>query len=222
MTILFGSLALLTALFSQRLAFFWGVFWARALSYPAFVRVRVEGRSGLPAGQSAVLVANHEGYFDILALYGFLGRPFRWVMKAELRKVPFLGWACAAIGHFFVDRKDPRKAVASLELARQRLPAGTSIVFFPEGTRNRDGKLLPFKRGAFVLAEALGLPVVPVAILGSARVLPTGCFLPRPGTITLRIGCPLDGDGTGGASRLAEAARQQLEQLLGQGSSRPE
>ncbi len=215
-TTLFGTGAFLTALASPNLAFHWGVVWARLLVLLAFVRVKVVGRHLLPADQSSVIVANHQGYFDILALYGYLGQQFRWFMKASLRNVPFLGWACAAMGHFFVDRDDPRKAAASLERVRQSLPRGVAVVFFPEGTRSRLNRLLPFKRGAFVLARDLGLPVIPVALVGSAQVLPTGCYLPRPGRIEVRIGSPLNATAARSAAELAEQARAAIQNLLGE------
>ncbi len=107
-TTLFGTLAVTLSLISKHLGFYAGVFWARSLTWGTWVRVRVAGREHLAPEQSYVILSNHQGAYDILALYGFLGREFRWVMKEELRKVPFLGWGCAAIGHIFVDRAQLR------------------------------------------------------------------------------------------------------------------
>jgi 1-acyl-sn-glycerol-3-phosphate acyltransferase len=170
-TVLWGILAVSLSLASQRVAFHCGTAWAWFLTWASFVRVRVEGREHAPAGRSFVIMTNHQGDYDILALYGFLWRQFRWVMKEELRKVPFLGWGCAAIGHVFVDRSNSRAAIASLEAA--------------------DGRLLPFKKGGFVMARQLGFPILPVSISGSWRILPKRCLLPRPGTIRIRIHPPL-------------------------------
>ncbi len=190
-TAIFGLLAVLLSLVSQRLGFYSGVFWARSLTWASWVRVRVHGREHALPGKSYVLLCNHQGGFDILALYGFLGREFRWVMKEELRKVPFLGWGCAAIGHIFVDRSNPARAIGSLEAAKQKLTDGVSVVFFPEGTRSDDGRLRPFKKGGFLLARQLDLPILPVSIDGSTRILPKGCLFPRPGTVQVRFHPPI-------------------------------
>lgn len=202
-TVLWGVLAVVSSLASQRLGFYCGTVWAWCLSWAALVRVRVSGRALAPPGRSYVILCNHQGDFDILALYGFLGRQFRWVIKQELRKVPFLGWGCAAIGHIFVDRSNPRDAIASLEAAKPRLAGGISVLFFPEGTRSEDGRLLPFKKGGFIMARQLALPILPISISGSHRVLPKGRLLPRPGTIDVRFHPPID-----------PAACESLEELM--------
>jgi len=191
-TAFWGLATMAIATFSPRAAFHCGVIWARGLCWASLVGVRVEGREHARPGQSFVILANHQGNFDILALYGYLGRQFRWVMKQELRKVPFLGPACAAIGHVFVDRRDPQRAIASLEAAKPRLAGGVSVLFFPEGTRSPDRRLLPFKKGGFVMARQLGFPILPVSITGSHEVLPKGCLFPRPGRIVVRFHPPVD------------------------------
>ncbi|HLF55348.1 MAG TPA: lysophospholipid acyltransferase family protein, partial [Thermoanaerobaculia bacterium] len=113
-------------------------------------------------------------------------------IKEELRKVPFLGWGCAAIGHIFVDRSDGRRAIASLEAAKPDLVDGVSVVFFPEGTRSEDGRLARFKKGGFMMARQLALPILPISISGSWRILPKGCLAPRPGTLRVRIHPPIE------------------------------
>ncbi len=194
-TTLFGTLAVTLSLISKHLGFYSGVAWARSLTWGTWVRVRVAGRQHLLPNQSYVILSNHQGAYDILALYGFLGREFRWVMKEELRKVPFLGWGCAAIGHIFVDRKNSARAIASLEAAKSHLVGGVSVLLFPEGTRSDDGRLLPFKKGGFNIARQLGLPILPVSITGSNRILPKACLFPRPGTVRVRFHPPvLPGD----------------------------
>jgi len=190
-TTLWGFLAVALSFVSRRIAFHCGTIWAWCLTHASFVRVRVEGRERLRPETSYVFLANHQGNYDILALYGFLGRQFRWVIKQELRKVPFLGWGCAAIGHIFVDRGDSRRAIASLEAAKPRLAGGVSVVFFPEGTRSPDGTLGRFKKGGFMMARQLDLEIVPVSISGSYEVLPKGLLFPQPGTIRVRIHPPI-------------------------------
>ncbi len=186
-TALFGTLAVTLSLANKHLGFYAGVFWARSLTWGTWVRVRVVGREHLHPGQSYVMLSNHQGAYDILALYGFLGREFRWVMKEELRKVPFLGWGCAAIGHIFIDRRNSARAIASLEAAKSHLVGGVSVLLFPEGTRSEDGRLLPFKKGGFAIARQLDLPILPVSITGSNEILPKACLFPRPGTVRVRF-----------------------------------
>ena len=191
-TFFWGSMSVILSLFSPRIGFYGGVFWAKSLTAASFVRVQVEGREHAPVGTSFVILANHQGIYDIFAIYGFLGRQFRWVIKEELRKVPFLGWGCAAIGHIFVDRSNTRLAIASLEAAKPRLVGGVSVLFFPEGTRSADGRLGRFKKGGFVMARQLGFPIVPLSISGASAILPNRSFFPRPGVIRLTIHAPVD------------------------------
>lgn len=147
---------------------FWGWFTIRFL----FLPVKVEGREHLQPGQSYIFAANHQGAFDIFLLSGFLGREFKWMMKASLRKVPFVGMACEKAGYIFVD-KSSRKAVAkTMDDARQRLVGGTSLAVFPEGARTFSGHMGIFRRGAFQLADELQLPVVPITIDGCFDVMP--------------------------------------------------
>ena len=209
-TVFWGAAAVAFSFVSKRLAFHCGTIWAWCLAHASFVSVRVEGREHLEPGRSFVLLANHQGNYDILALYGFLGRQFRWVIKQELRRVPFLGWGCAAIGHIFVDRGDSRRALASLEAAKPRLAGGVSVVFFPEGTRSADGTLGRFKKGGFVMARQLDLALVPVSISGSHEVLPRGCIFPQPGTIRVRIHPPLAPREHPNESALVERVRRAI------------
>ncbi len=147
---------------------FWGWFTIRFL----FLPVKVEGREHLQPGQSYIFAANHQGAFDIFLLSGFLGREFKWMMKASLRKIPFVGMACEKAGYIFVD-KSSRKAVAkTMDDARQRLVGGTSLAVFPEGARTFSGHMGIFRRGAFQLADELQLPVVPITIDGCFDVMP--------------------------------------------------
>lgn len=147
---------------------FWGWFTIRFL----FLPVKVEGREHLQPGQSYIFAANHQGAFDIFLLSGFLGREFKWMMKASLRKVPFVGMACEKAGYIFVD-KSSRKAVAkTMDDARQRLVGGTSLAVFPEGARTFSGHMGIFRRGAFQLSDELQLPVVPITIDGCFDVMP--------------------------------------------------
>lgn len=134
--------------------------------------VKVEGRENLEKGQSYVFVANHQGSFDIFLIYGFLCRNFKWMMKRQLRQMPFVGKACEAAHHIFVDKRGPSKIRQTYDQARKTLQGGMSLVVFPEGARSFTGHMGVFKRGAFMLADDIELPVVPLTINGSFDVMP--------------------------------------------------
>lgn len=146
----------------------WGWLWIKLLLLP----IKVEGREHLDPHQSYVFVANHQGAFDIFLIYGFLGRNFKWMMKKGLRRIPLVGTACAAAHHIFVDRSGPSKIKATYDNARNILKEGMSVVVFPEGARSFSGHMGVFFRGAFMLADELQLPVVPITINGSFDVKP--------------------------------------------------
>ena len=155
---------------------FWGYYpgkiWARITCYLLFLPVHVEGRENLDPKQSYVFVANHQGAFDIFLIYGFLNRNFKWMMKKSLRKVPFLGVACEYAHHIYVDRSGASKIRKTYDNAREILREGMSLVVFPEGARTFTGHMGKFRRGAFMLASELQLPVCPLTINGSFNVKP--------------------------------------------------
>ncbi len=192
-TTFFGALCLISVRFAgpARTASFTAVPWARLGLLLSGVKVHLQGVENIRPGQSYVIVANHLSHFDIWALYGWLGMDLRWVMKQELRKVPVIGVSCEALGHVFVDRSNRQAALASLDAARERIHAGTSILFFPEGTRSRDGALKPFKKGAFNMALDLSLPVLPLTINGTREVLPAGTTQLTPGDVHITVHAPI-------------------------------
>jgi 1-acyl-sn-glycerol-3-phosphate acyltransferase len=157
----------------------------------AGARVEVARMPSLPPGP-VVFASNHESALDIWVLFRTLPRSFRFVAKQELFRIPIFGSYLSLGGHIPVDRGRQASAVQSLRRAGETVRAGTSLVVFPEGTRSRDGHVLPFKKGPFVLAMEAGVPVVPVAISGSGRVTPKSVIAVVPGTIRIAVGDPVD------------------------------
>jgi 1-acyl-sn-glycerol-3-phosphate acyltransferase len=148
-------------------------------------RIRIEG--AWPRGRSAyVVVANHQSVLDIFLLSN-LPREMKWVAKRSLFKIPWVGWAFWLVGDIAVERGDPASAAAVLAKARRYLQRGMNVMIFPEGTRSRDGQLLPFKAGAFKLALDAGVPILPIAISGSAQGMPKGSPWVRPARLVVRI-----------------------------------
>lgn len=170
--------------------------WARRLLEAARVEVRMLGQRVIDPGVPQVLVANHQSWFDVLALAAFLPGPYRFVGKQELEHVPFFGHAFRDCGHVLVDRSDRDRALESMEEARRSLEEERpTVVIFPEGTRSKTGELRPFKKGAFVLAIQTGSTVIPAVIDGSREVMPKGSWRIRQGTIVIRFGEPIPVEG---------------------------
>lgn len=155
---------------------FWGYYpgksWGWAIIRLLLLPVKVEGRENMKENESYVIAANHQGAFDIFLIFGFLGRQLKWMMKHQLRKVPFVGYACEKSHQIFVDKRGPRKVKETYDKARATLKGGMSLVVFPEGARSFTGHMGVFKRGAFMLADELQLPILPLTINGSFDIMP--------------------------------------------------
>lgn len=164
-----------------------GKLWARLLLFTAGARVRWHGLEQLRRDAPAVYIANHLSIVDVWIMLVLVPPSTRFVAKQELFRIPIFGWALAASGFIPVNRKSRAEAVRTLAEAGARIRAGRSVVLFPEGTRSRDGRLAPFKRGAFHLALSAGVPVVPVAITGSFQVMPAGTLAVRPGPVDVFV-----------------------------------
>jgi 1-acyl-sn-glycerol-3-phosphate acyltransferase len=193
-TIFFGIVAVLvSSLVNQRIgSYFGGVIWSRVNAFFAPMFVKVTGRNNVQKNVSYVVIANHQSYYDIFLIYGWLGIDIKWIMKKELAKIPGLGFGSKKVGHIFLDRSNSRVAVESLNAAKKKLVNGTSVVIFPEGTRSKTGKTGSFKKGAFKLALDLGLPILPVSITGTREMWPANTLDLFPGRCKLVIHKPID------------------------------
>lgn len=174
---------------------FWGYWpahiWSRIVCCMAWVKVEVRGRENISKDQSYIFVSNHQGAFDIWAIYGYLNHNFKWLMKKSLEKIAFVGYACKRSGHVFVDSNSLQSIRETIDKARGELKEGMSLVIFPEGTRTKTGRLGDFKRGAFMLAGEFRLPVVPLTIQGAYDIMPKDSYFPRAGKIVLTIHKPI-------------------------------
>lgn len=164
-----------------------GTTWARLIAWLTPVVVEVEGAANAERHRSYVVASNHQSMYDIFVIYGWLSLDLKWVMKKELRKVPGIGLGCEKVGHIFVDRRNHAQASKAINEALQRLGDGIGILFFPEGTRSRDGKLLPFKKGAFHTAIDQQIPVLPVTVSGTRDIMPTRSLRLFPGKARLVV-----------------------------------
>jgi 1-acyl-sn-glycerol-3-phosphate acyltransferase len=177
--------------------------WARDLLRSAGIVVRVRGGEHLAGVGTCVYCANHSSFVDPGALIDSVPGSVRFVAKRSLFRVPVFGTALRITGQIPVDRGNRDAAVDSFAEAGRILRDGVSAAVFVEGTRSRDGSLQPFKKGAFVLAISLQVPCVPVYIAGARLLMPKGGFVPRPGTVEVRIGAPITTAGLGYEDRNA-------------------
>jgi len=191
---------------SGRLAFRLCQGWTWWGKLVAGVRIEVVRKAPVDPSRSYVIISNHQSLYDIPALMLGLGLQFRWVIKKSFVYVPLFGWALWLARHVFIDRSNPKRSLRSMDAAARALPRGVSIAVFPEGTRSDDGVLREFRSGGFLLAVRNGLPVLPVTVNGSWRVLPDKRSMSfHPGPIQVVIGTPIE---PGGTSRAA------LEELI--------
>ena len=165
--------------------------WARGLLWGAGVTVRTAGFEHIPRNRPVVYVANHQSFFDILALAATVPGQMRFVAKREMAKIPILGAAMKAAGQIFIDRQNRARAFEAYEEAAQAVSAGLNAVVFAEGTRSRTGELQPFKKGPFVFAIASAVPIVPVYCAGTFDILRKGSIWVRPHPITLYFGASI-------------------------------
>jgi 1-acyl-sn-glycerol-3-phosphate acyltransferase len=166
--------------------------WAPLVCRIGGGRVEVSGAERLRRGQPWFLACNHESHGDVAALFAALPVDLRFVAKRELRRVPFLGWYMAQMGMVFIDRERRRSGMAGVEAAAAVLRDGGTILSFPSGRRQRPGEPAPpFKGAAFAAALLAGAPVVPVAVHGSAGMLPVGGWTLHPGIMRVSVGEPI-------------------------------
>lgn len=192
-------------------------FWARVYLLVGGINVTFHGGDHLKE-PPYIIMSNHQSALDIMSLLIGLPVPFKFVAKQELFRIPIFGWGLKQAGYVSLDRANPRKALKDMEVAAQKIKEGASLVIFPEGTRSVDGKLLPFKKGAFSLAMKAGVPIVPLGIVGTALLQPEGYDVPiRKGNVTIVAGkpIPVEGKGTGYKDDLAERVRGEIEKLAG-------
>ncbi len=193
-------------------------FWASASLKASGVSVRLEGTENV-SSPPYLLMANHQSALDISVLLAGLPVPFKFVARRELFRIPFFGWAITKAGYISIDRENPREALRAIEQAVQKMRDGTTVLIFPEGTRSKDGNLLPFMKGAFSLAARAEIPILPVAIRGSYALQPYGSILSVPrrkGVVDIRIGkaVPVEGKGASYKAELADEVRKAIEKLL--------
>ncbi len=194
LTVIVGLLVIALGPFDRKgtCAYILARLWTGAILKISGVSLNVRGLEHLDPTRPYILMANHQSYIDIPVLVEAFSRfQLRLIAKKELVWVPVFGWALWASKHIIVDRSGRAQAMASLRRAKEKIAQGVSVVIFPEGTRGRNGGILPLKRGGFVLAVMAQVPIVPVTIVGSGAVLPRGEWRIRRGQIEVVVDEPI-------------------------------
>ncbi len=208
-TIVLGTVSLASSLFSTsgRVAHHCARIWAWLILATTGVDVTITGLERVPRNKPYVFISNHQSIYDIPVLFWYLPFQLRILAKASLGRFPFLGWHLARTGHVLVQRENPGAVV--FKKVSALMHAGHSLIVFPEGTRSRDGVVGRFKGGIFLLAIEAGLPIVPVAVDGTRRVMRKGGLTTCPGAVTVQVFDPIETShlDTAAARPLAEQVR---------------
>jgi len=170
--------------------------WAKIMCWLTPVLVTVKGAENADPAKTYVVACNHQSQYDIFLVYGWLKLDLKWVLKAELRKVPGVGIGCEKAGHIYVDRSNPEKARKAVSDALDSVGDGVGLLFFPEGTRSPDGKMRPFKKGAFRVAVSQNLPILPVTLVGTRDIQKPKSLMIFPGRIQMVIHPAIQPPGT--------------------------
>jgi 1-acyl-sn-glycerol-3-phosphate acyltransferase len=195
--------------------------WSRVLLGAPGVKLVVVTPVALDPKRPYVFMANHASMIDIWAVFLAVPASFRFIAKKQLSQIPLFGWAMRAGRFIFIDRQNALAARRSIAEAAQRIRAGQSVVIFPEGTRTRDGRLGPFKKGGFRLAIESGVDIVPIAIKGTRELMPRGSALIRAGDVHIEIGAPIPTAGLTADDRnkLIDDVHRRIAAMLGEPSA---
>ena len=211
-TIILGISVMVAGMLSRtgNLAFSISKLWAYIMLAVSFVRTEIKNKDKILKGKSYIIISNHQSFCDIIALVTTLGIQYRWFIKKEILKTPIFGYALYASRNIFIDRSNTARAIESINKGIDRLPRDVSIMVFPEGTRSPDGQIHEFKKGGFVTAVRRKIPILPVTVNGSRRVLPKKSLTLKPGKIQVVIGDPIDTSGytTDTVQELIDKTRQ--------------
>jgi 1-acyl-sn-glycerol-3-phosphate acyltransferase len=191
-TIVLGAASLASSLFDRRGRFAHACAraWSRLILATTGIRVRVEGLERIAGATTYIFVANHQSHYDTPIVFSTLPFELRIIAKESLARFPVLGWHLKRGGHLFVDRRKPDRA-GILARWRALVAEGLSLIIYAEGTRSPDGRVARFRAGSFLLAIEAGLPVVPLAIVGTRRVMPKGRLRTEPADVTLVVHDPI-------------------------------
>lgn len=169
-----------------------GRIWAKCILAFSNIKITVKGLSNLNSGSSYIFMPNHMSNLDIPVLQAYLPVQFRWLAKAELFKIPIFGYAMKRAGYISIDRSNRDSAIESLNKVAEIIRDGVSVIIFPEGTRSHTYNIQPFKKGGFILAVDSGVPIIPMIIHGTGKIMPKNQVSIKPGNVMLEISKPIE------------------------------
>jgi 1-acyl-sn-glycerol-3-phosphate acyltransferase len=218
-TLIFGIVSVIVTLFDGTgdAAIEVARVWARTLLWISGVQVTVEGLEKLDHRHSYVLCSNHLSYMDTPVVLSHIHVRFRFLAKRGLFQIPLLGTHLSQAGHIPVPREDPRAAIKTMTRAAETIRArGISMLVFPEGGRSRDGELRAFKEGAAYIAIKAGVPLVPIALIGTREIMPMGSAVIRRGPVRVVVSDPIPTEGLTLRDRdvLTAEARERIVRIL--------
>jgi 1-acyl-sn-glycerol-3-phosphate acyltransferase len=189
-------------------------FWSRGVLRICGIHLSVRGAEHLVPGKTYVYVSNHASLFDIPVVIAGVPDQIRLVYKKELQKIPIFGWSLRWGAYVAIDRRSTLDAKRSVEDAAEKIRRGASVLLFAEGTRSPDGRLQSFKRGAFNLAVKSGVPVIPLTINGTFRILPKSSLAIHPGPVELILDRPIEISADAGKDAERELLRRVHEVMV--------
>ncbi len=192
-TIFWGTIAIIISFFTRtgNPVHIIARIWARGILYVSRIRVRVKGLNQIDSSKSYVYMSNHQSNFDIPVLLAHLPVQFRWLAKAELFKIPLFGRAMQGAGYVKIDRFNQESAFQSIKEAAAKMKDGVSVMIFPEGTRSRDGRIRPFKKGGFIMAVDAGVPIVPIVLQGTWSIMEKSSLQINTGDVVMNLEKPI-------------------------------
>ena len=206
----FGLLYSMLVNIIDKITAWWGRFSAKLFG----ISIEITGQENYCPEKNYLVISNHAGMADIPLLLGTMNLNLRFVAKEELGKIPLFGHVIRKAGFVMIKRGQNREALKSLLAASEVLKSGRSVHIFPEGTRSADGKLLPFKRGAFLVAQKGEAPVLPVTIIGSHLITPKKSLKINKGKIRIIIAPPLQPSLFKSVEELRDASSKIIENNL--------
>lgn len=191
--------------------------WAQVLIRGWGVDLHVHGMERIPRDRVCIVIANHQSYLDVIAMFATMPDAPVFLAKRELESLPLFGRAMKVGGHVFVDRGKHERALEALDRAARELRPGQPLAVFPEGTRAKKPAIRPFKKGAFHLAKSAGACLVPMGIHGSLEAWPTSWAAPLPLSVDLRVGEPISAEDVASTDleSLMARARREIASLAG-------
>jgi len=193
-TIVFGTLSVISSLFDKtgKIQHLISTYWGKFILKFTGIKVEVKGLENLNSLGTFVLMPNHQSLYDIPILLSSIPFQFSFLAKESLFRIPILGWHLSTARHIRIDRSNTRDGVRSLLEGVKKIKEGISLLIFPEGTRSIDNRIGSFKIGGFVMAIKAGIPIVPITINGTGKIIKKGEKRFRPARVTLIIDSPIE------------------------------